>query len=192
MKGLPAILVCALVSNMSVCEAATSVSAPPPTTSYKSAAASVATGMAISLPLLATGITIAKHDRVGAAELLASTILSVGTAYALDTFVREKRPDDESDHSFTPETSALAASSSAFLWGRYGWEYGVPGVAASDFVSFSLTQARKAHWYDTFASSLIATGYGLAVTKRFKSRYNINTRVSAMSGGGLVSLSYEW
>jgi hypothetical protein len=39
---------------------------------------------------------------------------------------------------------------------------------------------------------LIATGYGLAVTKRFRSRYNINTRVSAMPGGGLVSFSYQW
>jgi len=38
---------------------------------------------------------------------------------------------------------------------------------------------------------VIAAGYGLAVTKRFKSRYNINTRLSAMPDGGLVGFSYE-
>ena len=192
MKFSLTVLICALLANMQAGEAATSVPAPSLTTSYKTTAGSVATGLAISLPLLATGITIAKHDRAGAAELLVGTILSVGTTYALNNIVREERPDFASDHSFPAETSALAASSSAFLWGRYGWRYGVPAFAASDFVSFSLTQVKKAHWYDTLASSLVATGYGLAVTKRFKSRYNINTRVSAMPGGGLLSFSYEW
>jgi len=88
------------------------------TTSYKTTAGSVATGLAISLPLLATGITIAKHDPLGAAELLAGTILSVGITYALNNLVWEDRPDGASDHSFPAETSVLAASSSAFLWGR--------------------------------------------------------------------------
>jgi hypothetical protein len=192
MKFSPSVLICALLANVQAGEATTSLPAPSLTTGYKSTAGSIATGLAISLPVLATGITIAKHDRVGAAELLAGTILSVGTTYALNNLVREERPDYASAHSFPAETSALAASSSAFLWGRYGWQYGVPAFAASDLVSFSLAQAKKAHWYDTLASSFIATGYGLVVTKRFKSRYNIQTRVSALPAGGLVSFAYAW
>jgi len=192
MQFLSPVLICVLLANMQAVEAATSIPAPLPTTNYRSTAASVATGLAISLPVLATGITIAKHDRVGAAELLAGTIFSVGTAYALKSLIREERPDNASDHSFPVETTALAGSSSAFLWGRYGWQYGVPAFAASDLVSFSLTQAKKAHWYDAFAGSLISTGYSIALTKRFKSRYNINTRVSALPGGGFISFSYDW
>jgi hypothetical protein len=192
MKFSLAVFSCALLANMPAVQAATSVAAPPTISSYKSTAASVATGLAISLPVLAFGVTIAKHDRVGAGELLAGTILSVGTAYALKSIIREERPDGASDHSLPAETTALAGSSSTFLWGRYGWQYGVPAFAASDLVSFSLTQAKKAHWYDAFAGSMIATGYGIAVTKRFKNRYNINTRLSALPGGGFISFSYNW
>jgi len=186
------VLGCALLANLSAAQAATSPVSPLPMSNYKDTAASVATGLSISLPVFALGVTIAKHDRVGAGELLAGTILSVGTAYALKSFIREESPDDASDHSLPAMTTALSGSSSTFLWGRYGWQYGVPAFAVSDLVSFSLTQAKKAHWYDAFAGSMIATGYGIAVTKRFKSHYNINTRLSALPGGGIVSFSYEW
>jgi hypothetical protein len=190
MKFSLATLICMSLAGLSASEAATHVAIPD--TSYKDAARSVATDMSIALPVLAVSVAISKHDRAGIAELLAGTVLSVGTAYALNNAIREERPDGSSAHSFPAETSALAASSSAFLWGRYGWQYGVPAYAASDLVSFSLTQAKRENWYDTFGGSLISTGFGLLVTRRLRNRYHINTSVSPIRGGGLLSFSYNW
>ena len=192
MKFLLSVLMCALLANAQACEAATAPTAASLASNYKKTAGDVATGLAISLPLLATATIISKDDRAGAGELLVGTVLSVGTAYGLNNLIVEERPDRASAHSFPAVTTALAASSSTYLWGRYGWQYGLPAFAVSSLVSFSLTQAKKAHWYDTLASSFISTGYGIAVTRRLKNRYNIETRVSALPGGGLVSFSYQW
>ena len=173
-------------------QAASTAPVPVPMTSYKSSIESAGTGVAIALPVIATGITIFKHDRAGAAELLVSTLLSMGTVYALKNIVHEERPDNSGMHSFPSETTVLAASSTDFLWRRYDWSYGLPAFAASSFVSFSRTQSRKEHWYDTAASSAIAAVFSLAITKKFKHRYNIRTQISAAPNGGFASLAYEW
>jgi membrane-associated phospholipid phosphatase len=150
------------------------------------------TGVSIALPLIAGGITLYKHDRKGSLQLITETILTVGTVYALKSFVREQRPDGSDFHSFPSETTALAASGSSFLWRRYGWEYGLPAFAATQFVSYSRVQADKHHWYDTLTSSAIAAGYAYAVTTPLKRRYNINTELEAAPDGALVRLSYDF
>ena len=94
--------------------------------------------------------------------------------------------------SFPSETTALAASGSSFLFGRYGWEYGVPAEAATAFVSFSRVEARQHHWYDTIASSAIAAGYGYVLTTPFKRKYNLDTSLSATPDGGFIQMSYKW
>lgn len=150
------------------------------------------TGISIALPLTAAGIAWYKDDRVGLAQLAVEGVLTVGTVYALKNIVREERPDGSDYHSFPSETTALAASGSSFLWGRYGWEYGLPAEAATAFVSYSRVQARAHHWYDTLASSAIAAGYGMVLTTPFKRRYNIDTSLNASPDGGFVQMSYKW
>lgn len=78
------------------------------------------------------------------------------------------------------------------MWGRYGWEYGVPAFLATQFVSYIRIQAKEHHWYDTLASSAIAAGYGYVVTTPFKKKYNINTGLAPMPGGGAVHFSYDF
>jgi membrane-associated phospholipid phosphatase len=150
------------------------------------------TGVAIALPLTAAGIAWFKHDRVGLAQLAVEGVLTVGTVYALKNIVREERPDGSNDQSFPSETTAVAASGSSFLWGRYGWEYGLPAEAATAFVSFSRVEARQHRWYDTLASSAIAAGYGMVLTTPFKRKYNIDTSLNASPDGGFVQMSYKW
>ena len=125
------------------------------------------TGVAIALPLTAAGIAWYKKDRVGLAQLAVEGVLTVGTVYALKNIVREERPDGSDYHSFPSETTALAASGSSFLWGRYGWEWGLPAFAASQFVSYSRVQARKHHWYDTLAGTAISVSYAAVFTRRY-------------------------
>jgi membrane-associated phospholipid phosphatase len=150
------------------------------------------TGVAIALPIAAAGIAWYKRDRVGLAQLAVEGVLTVGTVYALKNIVREERPDGSDDKSFPSETTAVAASGSSFLWGRYGWEYGLPAEAATAFVSYSRVQARAHRWYDTLASSAIAAGYGMVLTTPFKRKYNIDTSLNASPDGGFVQMSYKW
>ncbi|HEX4026037.1 MAG TPA: hypothetical protein VHX18_00350 [Rhizomicrobium sp.] len=153
---------------------------------------SLGTGVAIALPVAAAGIAWYRHDRVGLAQLAVEGVLTVGTVYALKNIVREERPDGSDFHSFPSETTAVAASGSSFLWGRYGWEYGLPAEAATAFVSFSRVEARQHRWYDTLASSAIAAGYGMVLTTPFKRKYNLDTSLSATPDGGFVRMSYKW
>jgi membrane-associated phospholipid phosphatase len=153
---------------------------------------SLGTGVAIALPVTAAGIAWFKHDRVGLAQLAVEGVLTVGTVYALKNIVREERPDGSDHQSFPSETTAVAASGSSFLWGRYGWEYGLPAEAATAFVSFSRVEARQHRWYDTLASSAIAAGYGMVLTTPFKRKYNIDTSLNASPDGGFVRMSYKW
>jgi membrane-associated phospholipid phosphatase len=150
------------------------------------------TATAIALPVIAGGITLLKHDRKGTLQLFIETALTVGTAYGLKQIVHEQRPDGSDYKSFPSETTALGASGAAFLWGRYGWEYGLPAYAATGFVAYSRVESRQHHWYDTLASGVLASGYGYFVTTPLKRRYNINTQLTPFSDGGAVRLSYDF
>jgi membrane-associated phospholipid phosphatase len=153
---------------------------------------SAGTAVAIALPLAAVGISYFKHDRMGLAQLTVETALTVGTAYALKEIVREERPNGSDFHSFPSGQTALAASGSSYLWGRYGWQYGLPAFFATQFVSYSRVQARQHHWYDTLASSAIAAGYGYVLTTPFKRQPNLKTHLAATPGGAYFSLSYDF
>jgi membrane-associated phospholipid phosphatase len=163
-----------------------------PLTSTQKNIETLGTGVAIALPLTAAGITLYQDDTMGFAQLTAETIFTVGTAYALKNIVHEERPNGTDDQSFPSATSALASSGSAFLWGRYGWEYGLPALALSQLVSYSRVQAREHHWYDTLASSGIAAGYGYILTTPFKKRFGVDTRLSASPHGAFLSFAYAW
>lgn len=181
----------ALLFATSTAAQAGSINTTPLTSSQKNIE-TLGTGVAIALPLTAAGITLYKGDVMGSAQLAAETLLTVGTAYALKNIVREERPSGSDNQSFPSGTSALASSGSSFLWGRYGWQYGLPAFAFSQFVSYSRVQAREHHWYDTLASSAMAAGYSYVLTTPFKKRYGIDTQLSASPRGGFVSFSYAF
>jgi membrane-associated phospholipid phosphatase len=163
-----------------------------PLTSTEKDIETLGKGVAIALPLMAGGVALYKHDRVGVAQLLVESALTVGTVYALKNIVREERPDGSDFHSFPSETTALAASGSSFLWNRYGWEYGLPATALTQFVSYSRVQAHQHRWYDTLASSGIAMGYGYLLGTRYKQRHNVDTSLSVTPDGAMARLSYAW
>jgi membrane-associated phospholipid phosphatase len=153
---------------------------------------SLGTGVAIALPVVAGGIAVYKKDWHGLAQLGAVTLLTVGTAYGLKQVVRERRPDGSDWQSFPSDTTALAASGSSFLWGRYGWEYGLPASAMTQFVSYSRIQADKHHWYDTLASSAIAIGYSYFLTTRFRPSPRFRSGLSVTPEGGYLSFAYSF
>ncbi|HEU0162050.1 MAG TPA: phosphatase PAP2 family protein [Rhizomicrobium sp.] len=149
------------------------------------------TMVAIALPVVAGGISIYKDDWNGAAQLGLNTVLTVGTAFALKQVIRERRPDGSDWKSFPSDTTALAASGSSYLWKRYGWEYGLPAFAASQFVSFTRVEAKKHHWYDTLASSVIAIGYSQLVVSRYR-KPNFYSSLEASPDGAMLRLAYDF
>jgi membrane-associated phospholipid phosphatase len=163
-----------------------------PLTSSEKNIENLGTGIAIALPLVAGGIAVYKKDKVGVAQLVVESAFTLGTVYALKNIVREQRPDGSDFHSFPSETTALSASGSSFLWRRYGWEYGLPAFAMTQFVSYSRIQAHQHRWYDTLASSGIAVGYSYILGTRFKERHNIDTSLEPAPDGAMIRLSYQW
>lgn len=149
------------------------------------------TGIAIALPVVAGGIAVWKDDWHGVGQLTLDTVMTVGTVYALKHIVRERRPDGSDYQSFPSDTVALSASGSSFLWARYGWQYGLPALAATEFVSYSRVQAKKHHWYDTLASSAISGGYAALFTSRFH-RTNLYSDLEAAPDGAMLHLSYNF
>ncbi len=144
------------------------------------------TAIAISLPVVAGGISLLHHqDWDGVAELAVSTAVTVGFAFALKKLVREQRPDHSDFQSFPSDTAALAYSSADYLWGRYGWQYGVPAYAAAMFVGYSRVNAKKHHWWDVAASSVIALGVNYAIVTRYhaNNRYSLYASADADSVG---------
>lgn len=163
-----------------------------PLTGNEKTLESAGTGLAIALPVIAAGIAWQKDDARGWTELAAETLLTVGTAYGLKQIVHEERPNGADNQSFPSDTTALAASGSSFLWGRYGWRYGLPATLVTGLVAYSRVQARDHHWYDTLASMGISAAYGYVVTTPFQKRYHVQTELTPLGGGAQVRLSYAW
>ena len=147
------------------------------------------TAVAIAMPLFAGGISLL-HDQDwnGVVELSVSSGLTVGTALILKQIVHEQRPDHSDYQSFPSDTAALAYSSADYLWGRYGWEYGVPAYAAAMFVGYSRVREKQHHWYDVAASSALAFGVNYAIVTRYhaSNRYSL----SANSDGDSVGVRF--
>ena len=152
---------------------------------------SAGTDVAIALPLIAGGITLAKDDWKGSFQLGVDTVATVGLAYGLKHVIHEQRPDKSDFHSMPSDTSALAFAPAQFLWDRYGWQYGLPAYAAATFVAWSRVDSQKHHWYDVTASAALAFG----VSKIFTTRYQpggLRYGVTPTNGGAYAALSYNF
>ena len=139
---------------------------------------SLGTDVAIALPLIAGGITLARDDWKGTAQLTVDTVATVGLAYGLKHVIREQRPDKSDFQSMPSDTSALAFAPAQFLWDRYGWRYGVPAYAAATFVAWSRVDAQKHHWYDVAASAGLALGFNYAFVTPYQDRYRFTASAS--------------
>lgn len=112
--------------------------------------------MRYALPAAALGVSAAKHDRAGIAQLAATAVPTLGLTYGLKAVVREERPDDSGDDSFPSGHTAWAFLGASHLHYRYGWQYGLPAYLLATGVAASRVSADKHHVHDVLASILIA------------------------------------
>jgi membrane-associated phospholipid phosphatase len=163
------------------------------TPAWASGIENAGTDIAIAMPIIAGGIALA-HDQDwnGVGQLVLDTGATVGTAYGLKHLIHEERPDGSDDQSFPSDTAALAFAPAAFLWDRYGWEYGVPAYAAAAFVGYSRVDAKKHHWYDVAASAGMAWGYSQIFTSRYHRRFEIYSDLYATPDGAFIHASMNF
>lgn len=125
-----------------------------------------------ALPAAAAGISLYKSDYTGLAQLIVAYGATVGIAEGLKHVVHERRPDGSDFHSFPSASAASAQAASAYLWHRYGWQYGLPAFGLAVLTGYSRVQAKKHHWYDVLASDGIAFGVNLLVVTRYHRRFD--------------------
>lgn len=126
----------------------------------------------IALPAAAAGISIYKGDYQGLLQFAVAYAATVGIAEGLKHVVRERRPDGSDWQSMPSASAASAQAASAYLWHRYGWEYGVPAFGLALLTGYSRVQAKKHHWYDVAASDAIAFGVNYLVVSRYHKPYS--------------------
>jgi membrane-associated phospholipid phosphatase len=148
--------------------------------------------VAIALPIAAGGAALLHDwDWDGVGQLAIDTGLTVGTALLLKQIVRERRPDHSNFQSFPSETAAVAFAPAAFLWDRYGWEYGAPAYLAAGYVGYSVVDAKEHHWWDAVASAGIAWTYSRLITTRWRNP-RFQSSVYATPDGAFVSVNYRF
>jgi hypothetical protein len=149
--------------------------------------------LTVALPVTAIGVSLLHHrDWRGLGEFAVSAGLTVGSAYMIRQMVREQRPDHSDFHTLTPPDLALADASADYLWSRYGWRYGVPAYLASALVSYSLSDAKKNHWYDTLASGALAFGFNYAIVDRYHERRVHVTAETTPHGGAMLRFAINF
>lgn len=148
--------------------------------------------VAIALPIAAGGISLLHDwDWSGVAQLTVDTGLTVGTALVLKQIVREERPDGSDMKSFPSETAAVAFAPAAYLWDRYGWQYGVPAYLAAGYAGYSVVNAKEHHWWDVAASAGIAWTYSRIFTTEWHHRRFYGS-VYADTHGAYFSVDYRF
>jgi membrane-associated phospholipid phosphatase len=138
----------------------------------------------IALPAGAGGISLLKGDRDGVLQLALSELASYGTSYALQSFVKEPRPDGSGDRAFPSDSAAVAFSAAAYLERRYGWDWGLPAYALAGFVGYSRIEADKHDWKDVAVGALIGWGASRLIATPFAEKVQLSL-VSGYAGAPL-------
>lgn len=112
--------------------------------------------MRYAIPAFALGVSAAKRDGLGALQLGATAIPTLGLTYGLKAAVHEERPDGSGDDSFPSGHTASAFLGASHLHYRYGWKYGLPAYGLAALVGASRIEADKHFVHDVLASIVIA------------------------------------
>jgi len=132
--------------------------------------------VALAMPAIAVGVALHKRDYKGIAQLAVVTGLTYGTAYALKQIVKSCRPyakiptggcANGAWDSFPSTTSAIASAPSSYMWGRYGWEWGLPMFVVSKYPSWAMQKSKKNKLFDGLATTAISFGYNQIFTTRY-------------------------
>lgn len=139
---------------------------------------------AAALGVWSVGVPVATGDKRGALQ----AGLSVGSAYAVTTGLKEifpeRRPDGSDNRSFPSGHTSASFAAAATIYERRGAREGVPAFALAAFVGLARVEARKHHWYDVVAGAGIGTASGLLLTRPLADKRVAMVPWAHSKGGG--------
>jgi membrane-associated phospholipid phosphatase len=137
----------------------------------------------------AGGMTLWKKDKEGMVQLAESAALDLAVTYGLKYAVRERRPNDEDNHSFPSAHASVSFAAAEYLRKRYGWEYGLPAYAVASFVGYSRVESKAHFTHDVLAGAAIGIGSSFLFTTPYK---DLNLAADISPGYLGVKLSRAW
>lgn len=117
--------------------------------------------LAVGLPAVAAGISLAKDDTPGLVQLAKSGAFTLAVTEILKQTVHETRPNGRDDKSFPSGHTSVSFAAAQYMQMRGGWEYGVPAYVAASLVGYSRVRADGHYWRDVLAGAAlgIASSY---------------------------------
>jgi membrane-associated phospholipid phosphatase len=117
--------------------------------------------LAIGLPAVAAGISVAHDDTPGLVQLAKSEAFTLAATEVLKLTVHETRPNGRDDKSFPSGHTAVSFAAAQYMQMRGGWEYGVPAYIAAVLAGYSRVRADEHYWKDVAAGAAlgIASSY---------------------------------
>lgn len=133
--------------------------------------------LAVGLPLVAAGLSLAHKDTNGLWQLAESEVATVLLVEAIKSSTHQMRPNGKDDKSFPSGHTAVAFSAAQYLQMRAGWEYGLPAYALATATGYSRVRSKEHYWKDVVAGAALgasvsyyftesspSTCFGLAIT----------------------------
>ena len=117
--------------------------------------------LAVGLPAIAGGISLARDDTPGLYQLAKSEAFTLAVTEVLKRTVDETRPNGRDDKSFPSGHTSVSFAAAQYMQMRGGWEYGVPAYLAASLVGYSRVRADEHYWRDVAAGAAlgIASSY---------------------------------
>ena len=117
--------------------------------------------LAVGLPAVAGGISLARDDAAGLYQLAKSEAFTLAASELLKLTVQETRPNGRDDKSFPSGHTSVSFAAAQYMQMRGGWEYGVPAYVAASLVGYSRVRAGEHYWKDVLAGAAlgIASSY---------------------------------
>lgn len=146
--------------------------------------------LAIGLPAVGGGISLAHDDAPGLVQLAKSEAFTLAVTVILKQTVDETRPNGRDDKSFPSGHTAVSFAAAQYMQMRGGWEYGVPAYLAATLVGYSRVRADEHYWRDVAAGAALGVASGYAFTDKEGGW----TRVSFVAGPHAVHarVSAQW
>jgi membrane-associated phospholipid phosphatase len=145
--------------------------------------------LALGLPLVAAGFSLANNDTTGLFQLARSEAVTLAATLVLKSATHETRPNGRDNKSFPSGHASVAFSAAQYLQMRGGWQYGVPAYIAATAVGYSRVDAKEHYWKDVIAGAALGIGTTYWLTDSLERR---GLAVALTPHSAQIQLSQRW
>ena len=122
--------------------------------------------LSFALPAATLGIELARGDRVGARQFVASFAATMAVTEVLKRTTHVERPDRSNDQSFPSGHASRAFAAATYVHRRHGFADAAALYGLATYVGYTRVQADRHHWSDVAGSAAVAAGSSAALVER--------------------------